>query len=478
MSFFQFTTAVRHLSSRQMIGLITLPLLVMLFVALFAVGLYERSQVIMQKELRDFLRTTAAVGAQAFDADTLSHIDTRTALDSPQYAEIVRHLNAIRTHVPQIRYAYIMARGADEKHTIFLADADSLSTAKELDRNKNGVVDQSEQASFPGDEYDASDSPALWKDAFEQPTVDSEVTTDPWGDLVSGYAPIRTRNGKTIGVLGLDMEAGSFKRLSRSIFSLEALVLVMVSGCFLAVYSGMSLWKHRLQNIRRLEQERLGLMQLTSHQLGTPLTILKWSLESVKDGTPTPQQLKDHIRDTEEGISRIDRILSLLQQSERTHFSKSSDEPTVSHLSDVLAIVRTDMQPIIEKHSSQLAIDAGPDVTVCIDAKLLAGALTELIQNAIDFTSVGSVIHLTTTSDRRMVHISISDEGIGIPSSDLPYIAHRFRRGSNAALVKPDGMGLGLSIAKSIVEHAGGSFTIQSTEQKGTTVSLHLPIVL
>ena len=185
--------------------------------------------------------------------------------------------------LPNVRFVYIMRRTSDPEQLAFVADADSLSTKEELDVNHDGVIEPNEEPSNPGDLYDITSVPALQHDAFVRPTSDPEVTYDQWGALISGYAPVRRSDGTVAGVLGIDMQADKYAFLSQSIFTPVALVLVILGGVLIAV-AILTLWERRqLMILNKINTERSGLLKLTFHQLGEPLTIMKWSLETLRD---------------------------------------------------------------------------------------------------------------------------------------------------------------------------------------------------
>jgi signal transduction histidine kinase len=116
------------------------------------------------------------------------------------------------------------------------------------------------------------------------------------------------------------------------------------------------------------------------------------------------------------------------------------------------------------------------DHAMHLDRKLIAGVVRELIDNAMTYSPPGARVAVRVR--RRMGHmqVDVEDTGCGIPPSDLAHIFTKFTRGANATKFKPIGNGLGLYIAKGIVERAGGRMTVHSQEGKGTRVSFTLPV--
>lgn len=451
-----------------------MPLGVLAFIAIVGVLLYWRSQSFMQERLREYLRATAATAVMQFDPAVITRLDPETYATSPAYRDVVDRLNRIRRDIPSVRYAYIMQQTENPTELRFVADADSLLTREELDENGNGTVDEDELPSYPGDTYDIADVPALLGPAFLEPAVDEDIIVDAWGRLISGYAPIKDEKGITVAVLGIDMEADAFEQLSTSIFSFEALLVLLLGGAFLAFYVGLEMWRRRLEAVEQLEADRRALLDLVSHQLGTPLTTFKWWLEILKerDGGKICRDTEICIQ-LEEGIKRIDAIIQALRSADM----QDADAPRGS--SDISVAVEDatrEVRPLLERKHQTLAVDVAPNLPpVPVDATLLSGAVEELLENASSYSAEGTTIALSLRLSGKDVLLEVADKGDGIDPLDLPHIAERFTRGRTAMSRKPVGNGLGLWIVRSIVELAGGELWVTSELKKGTTVHIRLP---
>ncbi|MBE7190349.1 sensor histidine kinase, partial [Jatrophihabitans endophyticus] len=98
------------------------------------------------------------------------------------------------------------------------------------------------------------------------------------------------------------------------------------------------------------------------------------------------------------------------------------------------------------------------------------------VANAVKFTPAGGAVRIECSfSDEQTVQLQIADTGIGIPPEDLPHLFSRFYRASNARTTETPGTGLGLSLARSIVEAHGGAIAVAANEPTGTVVTLTLP---
>ena len=113
---------------------------------------------------------------------------------------------------------------------------------------------------------------------------------------------------------------------------------------------------------------------------------------------------------------------------------------------------------------------------VSVDAEKIAIVLDNLINNAVKYTPAGGAIALTVRKMARDIEVSVSDTGIGIPKDQQREVFDQFFRARNAKLVATSGSGLGLYMAKNIIERHGGRMHFTSAENEGTTVRFTIPL--
>lgn len=465
-------------SIRQVFHLIFLP--VILLVVLMAGGFYliTRSRVMMERQIMQQLQGTAAMAALQFSGEEIATIKSAEDMRTPAYASVVKRLQNIRAQTPYIRFAYILRRTDIPTILRFVADADALLSTEELDRNSNGVLDPEEEPSLLGDAYDISTIEALQNRAFVQPTADSVVTFDQWGKLISGYAPIRGANGIVVAVLGIDMEASTFVAMSQSVFSPILILLMTIAALVLSTLLGWEIWYRRHESLKQLEAERSALMDLASHQLGAPITTFKWWLEILKE--------RDHGRickegdvcnQLQEGINRIDAIMLALRNADLLREGKLGYSPKDASLNALVLKVASTMKVQLKHRKQTLTLQLAKDLpSVSFDAKLIAGVVQELCDNASAYSPEGSTITVRTRVHRQMAEVSVQDQGCGISAKDMDHMFEKFRRGTCAMRLRPVGNGLGLYIAHGIVEQAGGRMHVQSSDGKGSTFIFTLPL--
>jgi signal transduction histidine kinase len=424
-------------------------------VCVFVTGLgwffWMRGQSILQGDLRDRLQSTASIAASLIDAEDIEEIHSPEDMDSPEFQMLVKALKNIRASASHIHFAYILRRTDDPNLLEFVVDADALGTTKELDLNRNGIVDAGEEGSNPGDLYDISKMPTLQNEAFVRASVDRNFTADQWGILLSGYAPIRNDRGDAIAVLGIDMSAEEYIARSQRIFSPFALLFVILSGLGIA---GLIQWesvKRQLSSNAFLAAERSGLLQLTLHRLGTPLTIFKWSLESLADCTQnnicSPEDVETHIRQMRSGIQSMDGIIKQLLEVERIERKDMHNEPKAILVCPIVEEIVKELSIELSARKQSIAVTSCTHAAAKVDPDILREILRELLHNAVMYSPKGGKITIDSMKSKNHIIIVIADNGCGVPAGEEHRIFEKFSRGSNAHLCDPNGAGLGLYIA-------------------------------
>ncbi len=452
---------------------------VLLFSIAFGSFFFVRAQQIMEQALKTRLMNIAASSALAFRDTNLEQIRGPEDVDTPVYADAIAILNSIRNQNPGLKFTYIFRPTKDPNVFEFVADADSLHPYDKVDLNGDGAIDDSDALAPPGTPYDVSRLASI-HEALKVPVTTDAPYTDQWGTYMSGFAPIRDRRGVFKGILGTDMDIANYTVLSQSIFSPVAFLLFVLTGAAIAGFIAIIIWKRRLESFSMLESERAALLQLTFHQLGTPLTIIRLATESlhtavVPHAKACPGALKDIIS-LRDGADRIDSILKSLSGADQVHHGNVEYTFAATPLQSVIHDVVHDLHDILERKHQKLLVSDVPDVSVNIDPTRIGAVLREIVGNASDFSAKGSPIAIRTSVKGNFVHIVVKDEGCGVPSHEISRMFEEFTRASNAAIHKPNGNGLGLYIAKGIIEKAGGTISLKSKVSEGTTVEFTLPL--
>jgi len=228
------------------------------------------------------------------------------------------------------------------------------------------------------------------------------------------------------------------------------------------------------------EQLKTDFITLSSHQLRTPLSAVKWFTEILlkqKSGKLNKKQqdyLSEIHRSNERAIALVNDLLQVSKvESGKLHLDLVKVD-LAALLEEVINANALSLQN--KKVTYHYEIVDGPLPPVKVDKTKIKRVFQNLFSNAIGYTPKGGRIDVVLKKAPKDIICSISDSGMGIPSSQQDDIFSKFFRGSNAVKTQPDGTGLGLFIAKSLVEAHGGKIWFESEEGKGAVFYFSLPI--
>ncbi|MHA2427674.1 MAG: sensor histidine kinase [Candidatus Hermodarchaeia archaeon] len=230
------------------------------------------------------------------------------------------------------------------------------------------------------------------------------------------------------------------------------------------------------EKLEKTESIRTQLIGDIAHELRTPLTSIKGSMEGLIDGILTADV------GTFQGIlaetSRLQRLVDDLQELSRVEAGSFELNHRSEEISEILrnTVRRIGLQ--FEEKGVSLTLDTSPDLPpVFVDNDRIGQVLLNLIGNALQYTPPGGVVDVRSWHAEVEVFVEISDTGIGISPEHLPHIFSRFYRVDKSRARASGGSGIGLTIAKHIVEAHGGRIWAESpgTDQ-GSTFTFTLPI--
>ncbi len=227
---------------------------------------------------------------------------------------------------------------------------------------------------------------------------------------------------------------------------------------------------------RRLERLRDAFVAAVSHELRTPLTSISGFLELLAD---EEQQLSsagrryvDVIRRGNDRLRRIVEDLLLVAEIEAERLELRL-APT--DLAELAASTVEDALPVAAENGIELTLEVEGSLPLNADAARLRQVLDNLVSNALKFTPRGGSVTLSASNGGGSLQVEVTDTGIGVPPDELGQLFSRFYRASSARHRAIPGTGLGLVIARAIVEAHGGTISLEPRERKGTRVRVALP---
>jgi len=212
-----------------------------------------------------------------------------------------------------------------------------------------------------------------------------------------------------------------------------------------------------------------------AHELRTPLSNLKGYLEAISDGVVTPDEKT--IRSLSEEASTLSRLVDDLQE---LSLADAGEIKLVREPADIVGLIKdtaAGMKAKADARGIVLTDDLPAKLpAVNIDSQRIRQVLSNLLENAVAHTDKGGRITVAAREREGQIQVSVADTGEGIPAKDLPLIFERFYRVDRSRTRKTGGSGLGLTIAKRLVEAHGGTIEVKSEAGKGSTFTFTLPV--
>lgn len=244
---------------------------------------------------------------------------------------------------------------------------------------------------------------------------------------------------------------------------------------------GWPTWSVGIDITQTLENERLKdeFVSTVNHELRTPLTAIHGALRLMINDVvaPLPPQTRRLVDIAERNCARLGRLISNVLDLQRI---QSGVVPLVSDIVEIVSLTREAIEvnrPFAALHGTVLVLtgEANAAITVYGDADKLMQVLTNLLSNAIKFSPVGSVVELGARTQGKEVVIEVCDQGPGIADAFASRIFQRFSRAEEGPAQHVSGSGLGLCIAKAIVEQHHGRIDFENNPGGGATFRVVLP---
>ena len=329
-----------------------------------------------------------------------------------------------------------------------------------------------------------NESAAGWVFLHVKPLVINDAKNDPrhYGkiDELTGFT---TRSllgvplifhGRPIGVFEVFNKSNGSHYTEEDIFILESLASLATTALQNDVLENNAiLSQSESHDLDRLKNEFIA---ITSHELRTPLGLILGHATFLRElvGRDYNEQVDAIIR----SATRLKEIIESLSSVDNYQTGGASLRSRKVSVVRIIEDVSASFRDMAVQKGITLKAEVNPDQDLLVDAdgSKIAIVFSNLVKNALTFTNHGGHVTIHGSLESDFVKVAVKDDGLGIPANELPYIFERFYQVESHLTRKHGGMGLGLSVAKVMIEMHGGRIWVESTEDVGSTFTFLVPL--
>lgn len=237
---------------------------------------------------------------------------------------------------------------------------------------------------------------------------------------------------------------------------------------------------HDISREKLVEQMKTEFVSIAAHQLRTPLSAIKWSISLLKERISGDKDTEDLLEKLNQSNERMIRLIDDLLNVTRIEEGRYVYKPVPKDIVQIVESVITPRMEIAKRKSIDFSFEKPAEKIpkVMVDEEKISIVIQNLVENAINYTPSNGRVSVLIKYQKEVpeILVEVKDTGIGIPKSEQQRIFSKFFRGSNAIKSETEGTGLGLFIAKNIIEAHHGKIWFESEKDKGTTFYFTLPV--
>ncbi len=276
--------------------------------------------------------------------------------------------------------------------------------------------------------------------------------------------------------MALIQENYRMEQRTKNIILFAGIFILLLTVTVIAILLYVVRIKSRTQKImRHMETVRNKFFTNITHEFRTPLTVILGLANRLSEKTEKDQE---SIASLQTIIRQGDHLLNLVNQLLNISKVRSSIEEPEWRTGDIVAFIRMIVENFQifaqQKHLSLIFVPQQTFLQADFVPEYFRKIMHNLLSNALKYTPKGGHVYITTTEENNNLVIQIADSGKGIDKQDLPHIFETFYQGNNSCMDM--GTGVGLSLAKQMVETMGGQITVKSAVGKGTVFFVTLPL--
>ncbi|HBU69886.1 MAG TPA: hypothetical protein DEE98_05825 [Elusimicrobia bacterium] len=235
------------------------------------------------------------------------------------------------------------------------------------------------------------------------------------------------------------------------------------------------------RRVKEIDELKDSFVSSVSHELRSPLAAIDGYCDFLLDGLDknmTPDKQKKALEIIRDSTVRLTNFINNILDLAKIKAGRLEIKPIPTDMKDIAEEIMQLFVPLAARESKKLVVDIAPDLPrIYVDPERVKQVITNLLGNSLKFTPSEAVITISAVQvNDRIIEISLSDTGVGIPQADLPKVFEKFYQVKEGANKKPKGTGLGLAIVAEIVKLHGGNITVESTVGKGTTFRFTMPV--
>lgn len=233
---------------------------------------------------------------------------------------------------------------------------------------------------------------------------------------------------------------------------------------------------NNLEELKKADALRRELIANVSHDLRTPLASMQGYIETIlmKNETLSPEERKQYLRTILNGAERLNKLVQELFELSKLEAKQTRPNIEPFSMPELVNDLALKFAPVAERKQITLSTDIPKMISmVHADIGLIERVLQNLIENAINYTPKGGTVTLKVAQSNGKIKTVVEDTGIGIPEAELPFVFDRFYQVRSKT--RANGAGLGLAIAKKILEAHGEMIMVLSKVKEGTSFSFELP---
>nr|WP_229564449.1 HAMP domain-containing sensor histidine kinase [Pediococcus pentosaceus] len=233
--------------------------------------------------------------------------------------------------------------------------------------------------------------------------------------------------------------------------------------------------KETFKSLKDSENEKDEIIAQLSHDIKTPITSIKATVEGILDGIIAPEEISDYLGTIDRQTDRLNNLVEELSYLSLNQVNKVETEQETIFLDQLLIETMSEFQLTLEREKRKVAIDVTPTgAKIISDRDKLSRIVYNLINNAFKYSEEGTPLKVSAKVENKEVIISVTDRGQGISNEELQNIFKRLYRVEGSRNMNTGGHGLGLYIAQELAHQLNGKIRVKSEYGVGSTFSLVL----